>query len=120
MTLGRNEKPQPERDPAGAKFVMSTQHPATGCADIGAECSSAVNRLQRMSALRNKSPSRVGSLAGAKSELSLIHPDGDRDAPIFRPNALRLSTLHQERLANSKQSHSVLIAAFLEIGVNAA
>jgi hypothetical protein len=33
--------------------------------------------------------------------------------------ALRLSTLHQERFANSKQSHFGPIAAFREIGVNA-
>jgi hypothetical protein len=76
----RNKNPSQNGIRPGLSFVMFNAAPCGGCIGIQAECSSAVNRPQRMPALRNKSPSRVGSLAGAKSELSLIHPDGDRDA----------------------------------------
>jgi hypothetical protein len=45
MPRAEYKKPQPERDLAGAKLVMSTRTPL-GCIDIQAECSPGVNCLR--------------------------------------------------------------------------
>jgi hypothetical protein len=82
LSAGSQTKAPTSLAMAGAKFSSSSKHPA-GCIGIQAQCSSAVNRLQRMSALRNKKPQPERDLAGAK--LMIL-------AWIFRPKARPVST----------------------------